>query len=373
MKLLWKLYFNFISKKKFDKEEKIQNIAVIKSGAIGDVLLTTPFIRVLRRNYPNTHITYIVGDKFIDVLKGNKNIDEIITFDTKKLFGSGFREKYSYFKELAKSLRGRFDTCFILDKSYLAGLFAYWAKIPIRIGFDRAGEGFANTMNIRYMPVKHETEYYLDLIWLIGGKYEPKEKKKMDLPITKREENFASRFIKENRVRKKDLVIGIAPAATKDPHESKSTRAWPARNYIELIKRLIDIYDAKVIFFGSRDDIEIIEKIQKNMNKKTYSSAGKTTIKQAAALIKRCRLFITHDCGLMHVAAAIDVPVISIFGPTDPRRKAPLNEASKYITKDTLRCETCEVYGKFPYCNKHAGTDLIEVSDVMEIVDEIIA
>jgi len=368
MKLLWKFYFNFVRKEDLGE---IKNIAIIKSGAIGDVLMTTPFVRALRHSYPDANITYIVGDKFEGVLKGNKNIDEILTIDTKKLFDSGAREKYSYFRDFAKSLRGKFDTCFVLDKSYLAGLFAYWAKIPNRIGFDRDGEGFANTMNIKYMPVKHETEYYLDLLWLLNKGAE-KEKGKMNLFVTKQHDNFASKFLKDNRIRKKDLIIGISPAATKDPQESKSSRIWPAEKYTGLTKKLIDVYDAKVIFFGSKDDTAVIEKIRNNVKEKTYTSAGRTTIKQAAALIKKCKMFITHDCGLMHVAAAIDVPVVSIFGPTDPRRKAPLNKGSVYITKDTLRCETCEIYGKFPYCDKHTGTDIIEISDVLEKADEII-
>ena len=212
----------------------------------------------------------------------------------------------------------------------------------------------------------------MTLLWILKVSINSKEKEKMDLFITKQHDNFANEFLKDNKIKKNDLVIGISPAATKDPQEPESSRVWPTKNYTDLTKSLIDAYGAKIIFFGSRPDVSVIENIRQNIKEKTYSSAGRTTIKQAAALIKRCKIFITHDCGLMHVASAMDVPVVSIFGPTDPRRKAPLNKGSVYITKDTFQCQRCEVFGKFPYCNKHSGTDLIEVVDVLKEIKKII-
>jgi len=363
--LFGKLCFKFVKKQ---VTGEIKNIAIIKSGAIGDILMTTPLVRALRKAYPDAKITYIVGEKFVGILKGNKSIDEIIPFDTKKLFDSGFFEKISHFRQFARLLRGRFDTCFVLDKSYLAGLFAYWCKIPRRIGFDRSGEGFANTDNIKYRDVKHEIEYYLDLLKPIDTE---QDGVKMELAINKNNIKFADSFFEENNIRR-GAIIGIAPAVTKDPGKMKSPRAWPVRNYIELVQRLIEIYKTKIIFFGSKDDAETIDTIQSKITKNAYNSAGLTTVKQAAALIKKCDIFVTHDCGLMHVAAAMGVPVISIFGPTDPRRKAPINKGSAYLWKDSKKCEKCEIYGKFPYCNKHVGTDLIDVRDVLEQVDNII-
>ncbi|MEM7819772.1 MAG: lipopolysaccharide heptosyltransferase II [Candidatus Aenigmatarchaeota archaeon] len=364
-----KFYFSFIKKVKYIRIEKI---AIIKSGAIGDILMTTPFVRTLRKNYPDAEITYITGDKFKDILKGNKNIDRIITFDTKKLFDSNIIKRFNYFRKFANFLHTeKFDLCFILDKSYLANLFAYWCKIPVRIGFDRNGEGFPNTYNIKYKDVRHEILYYLDLLKPLNITYDENDTK-LDLFISKNDERFASNFLRKNKIKKDDLIIGVAPASTKDPKKTSSLRIWSSENYAKVIEKLVNLYNAKVILFGSKEDVKSIKEIQSKINVKTYNSAGITKIKQAAALIKRCRLFITHDCGLMHIASAMDVIVISIFGPTDPRRKAPLNKGSIYLWKDKIKCERCEIFGKFPYCKKHVGTDSIKPEDVLRYIDELV-
>lgn len=362
-----KFYFRNISKTSFIKVEKI---ALIKSGAIGDILMTTPLVRALKNKYPEAEITYVTGEKFKEIVSGNKNIDRIVTFDTKKLFGSSAISRLLYFREFAKTLRKeKFDVCFILDKSYMANLFAYWCKIPVRIGFDRFGEGFPNTHNVEYKSVKHEIDYYLDTLNFLNVKDYDKH---MELQVAKSDELFASNFMKKNKLIKSDVIIGIAPSATKDPNKNDSPRTWPEENYKKLVERITKPYNSKIIFFGGRDDVKVVKDIISKVNVKVYSCAGKTRIKQAAALIKMCDVFITHDSGLMHVASAAGVPVISIFGPTDPRRKAPLNERSVYLWKDTANCETCEIYGKFPYCNNHAKTEWVTVEEVLNELDKII-
>jgi lipopolysaccharide heptosyltransferase II len=359
-----------VESSEIDKAAKPGKILLIKSGALGDILMTTPLLRTLKKTYPKTEITYIIGEKFAEVLRGNRNVDEIITFDTKKLFKSNFITKFRYFRKLALSLQERkFDMCFILDKSYLANLFAYWCNIPVRIGFDRNGEGFPNTHNIKYSDVEHEIYYYLDLLKPLDlADYGTK----IDIPVRKNHDKFADNFLKGNKIRKRDVLIGIAPAATKDPKKSSSPRVWPAENYADLAEKLVEVYNAKIIFFGGENDINSIANVQARLGIKTYNSAGLTKIKEAAALIKRCKVFVTHDSGLMHVASAVGVPVISIFGPTDPRRKAPLNKGSIYLWKGRIKCEKCEVYGKFPYCSKHIGTDSINPNEVLTYVDGII-
>jgi heptosyltransferase II len=349
---------------------KIEKIAILKSGAIGDILMTTPMVRALKKKYPEAKITYITAEKFRSVLEGNKFIDKIITFDAGKLFGSNVVSRLLYFREFAKTLRSEnFDVCFVLDKSYLAGQFAKSCKIPVRIGFDRFGEGFANTHNAEYKIVRHEIDYYLELLKFANV---TENGKRMDLFINKKDELFASGFLKKNKISKSDVIIGVAPAATKDPKNEHSSRAWPSENYKKLAERVLKSYNAKIIFFGNKDDKVVVDDIMSKVGSKTFSCAGKTTLKQAAALIKLCDVFVSHDSGLIHVASAMNVPVVSIFGPTDPRRKAPLNDKSVYLWKDKGYCELCEVFGKFPYCDNHSKTDSVDVEDVLRTVDSII-
>ncbi len=154
--------------------------------------------------------------------------------------------------------------------------------------------------------------------------------------------------------------------------KSYASRVWSIENYAKLIEKLVNIYNAKIIFFGSKDDVTIVNRIKSKTKVKIYNSAGLTNLTQAIALIKKCKLFITHDCGLMHIAYIANIPIISIFGPTDPRRWAPLNKHSIYIWKDKVKCEKCAIYGKFPYCDKHISTDSVKPEDVLVYVKKIL-
>ncbi|MDP2750788.1 MAG: lipopolysaccharide heptosyltransferase II, partial [Nanoarchaeota archaeon] len=142
--------------KKFNKKI-VKKILFIKSGAIGDVIMTTPLIRTVRNEFPEAEIQYCTGNWSKGVLENNKNIDKIIPFEEKIIF------KKNIFKllKLAKSLsKEKFDLCFVLDWSYLAGLFAAMcAPSAIRIGFNRNSEGFAHSIRVPYGDKKHDSQY----------------------------------------------------------------------------------------------------------------------------------------------------------------------------------------------------------------------
>ncbi|MBI4895955.1 MAG: glycosyltransferase family 9 protein [Candidatus Aenigmarchaeota archaeon] len=345
-----------------NKSFEAKKIVFIKTGAIGDVLMTTPLVRAVRKAFPNASITYVVGEQSVAVLKNNPNIDHIITFDAYDALDKNIFKLLG----LARTIqRQHFDLAFILDKSYLAGLFGVLCGIPIRIGFDRNGEGVFNTHSVPYAAVKHEIDYYLSLLHILHKK---SDGNKMDLVIGEKEKRFAKEFFKKNNLTVNRCVC-IAPAATQDPGGIPSTRCWPDESYAKLIKGLAD-KGIPVLLVGSPSDASKARHIEKLANVSIVSAVGKTkTMLHAAALMAQCPVTVTHDCGNMPVAAATGSIVIAIFGPTDPRRKAP--PGSNPLWKGSS-CTTCEIRGTFPYCDKHPKTTEIAPTVVLRAVERIL-
>lgn len=350
-----KLYFKFVPRKKIGN---IKKILVIKTGAIGDVLMSTPFLRVLRKRFPKAEIDYYVSAWSKDVLMGNKNIDKVIAFD-QSIF---FKKKIFKALKLAKQIRKeKYDLCFVLDKHYFMNLFAYICKVPVRVGFNRFGEGFTNTINVRYGPVKHEIDYYLELAYKVGA--EKTKDKNLELNLSKDDLKFADDFFRKSKIKK---AVAVVPGGAKNPGEPVHfVRRWPAEKFLELIEKL---KNRSVILIGGPGDEEVSNFIFRNLRRKqgVYNLVGKVSIKKSAAVMKKCNCIVCCDSGPMHIASAVNKKVVSIFGPTNPARKAPLRKESTAIWKDKdIYEEDYELYGRIP---KKKFFSKVSVNDVLKVI-----
>ncbi len=360
----------FIKKKRIvvDKS-RINKILVLRLGAMGDVLRTTPLIIELRKIMPNAKIDYMVSDGIKTILDGNPNIDEIIGVKGKNLYGLSF-SRFITFYNMSKEIRKRkYDLVFNLEPHYLSQLFVLSCRIPISIGWDRFGEGFSLNNKVAYDGSANEIEKALELLKFFGKV--PKSTK-LDIFLSKKDIEFASNFIKRNNLVKK-MIIGMAPGASKNDKAEEKYRRWGVGNYRELSKRLID-KEYVLLFFGNKDDKHVISKVTKGLKKKAYfDMSGKTSIKEAAALIKKCDLFIAHDSGPMHIAAAMNTPIIALFGPTSPRRAGPMTKNSHVIYKKRKNePEKYDVYGRYINCEKNTYMERITVGDVLNVVNKVL-
>lgn len=318
---------------------KANKILIIKSGAIGDVLMSTPFLRALKKRFPSAEIDYLTGTISAKVLEGNKNISNLITINSEYFHSLNLLHKIELLNKIKKK---EYDLCFILDKSWLANMLIWFSRIPIRIGFDRLGEGFANNTNIKYRELKHEIEYYLELAYSVGAKEE--KNKNLELNLSEEDKKLAEEFFKKNKIKN---AIAITPGGGKNPGVGVDlTRIWPEQNFVELINML---EDKKIILIGGEQDKELCERIilsvKEKLKENPINLAGQTSLKQSAAIMQKCSFIITNDTGPMHIASAVNDRVISIFGPTHPLRKAPLNKKSKWIWNDENKYDwRCDVY-----------------------------
>lgn len=313
-----------------------KRILIIRSGAVGDIIMTTPFLRNLREFFPNSKISFFVGKWSKKVLTRNSNIDEIIEFDDEVIIKKTIFRVISLIKKLR---RKRFDMCFILDKSWMWNLFAFLCGIKIRIGFARGREGIWNTKSIKYDGSKNEVDYYLDLLSLLCMKT---KNCPTQIFTTKYDKVFANKFMKKIGNEKK--LIGICPGGAVNPGQKAIIKRWPVEKYIELV----DKKNFNYVIFGDKNDKKVAKEIiEKSKNKKIYDMTG-ISIQETKEVMEKCHTIISHDSGALHIASATSSKIIALFGPTPSNRFSP-----KGAVVIKAKCDPCyTVYGKFEKCQE---------------------
>jgi len=342
MRFLFRLIFAFFPLRQGRPPKNPTKIVIIKPGALGDVVMTTPLISALKKMYPQAHITYVVGKWASEVLVHNPHIDQVIVVDDTVFY----RRDIVGLLRLARTLRRqRFDLGFVLDRHYLAGIFAWAAGVKFRLGFDRFGEGFPHHRSVSVRLARYDGEYYLDLARALGyaGALGPMEV----FPTGEDDQRAAKRWVDEKLEKKK--TIGMVVGGAQNPGQVAFFKRWPLDSYKELIGKVIAAYpQTDVALFGGPTDHKMNQEVANAFPGRVHVFSD-TSVLESVALMKHCQLFICHDTGPMHLAAAAGVPVLSIFGPTDPARLAPVGLSHYTIIHDgEVGARTYSLYGTMP-------------------------
>jgi len=331
-----------------------EKILVIRSGAIGDVLMSTPLLLVLKKKYPKAEICYLVGKWSSNALKNNPNVDKIIEFDDELIYKKILSKVIKLIKQIRKE---KFDLCFILDKSWLWGLFTWLCNIKFKIGFDRNGEGFAYNISIPFDGSKYELEYNLELARKIRIK---DMDRKIKIYCNKKDAVNAREFL--NRIKGK-LFIGIAPGGAINPGQNFLAKRWPEERYEELIKKILKNYgNCCILLFGGSDDEKLLENLKNRINSKKILVAPLGSIQTTYLLMNKCKVIVAHDSGAMHIAGASNSRVIALFGPTPSNRFSPEN--SIVLETKSKECPCYDIYGNYDRncgkeCMKNIAVDKV--------------
>jgi heptosyltransferase-2 len=314
-------------------QSKWKKILVRGTNWIGDAVMTLPAIRAIRHYCPDAHISLLVKPWVAEIFRGNRDIDEIILYE----------EEYSRIKgklRLAWMLRQkRFDAAILLQNAFDAALITWLAGIPERVGYNRDMRGPLLTVAVpvNHSPrKKHQVYYYLNLIRSAGIGAEDTFPY---LSLNDQEREDARRLLLSSPV--SDVTshtIGINPGAAYGP-----AKRWPAERFALLTDMIIRELQGQVILFGGPAEVPVADEITALVRQDTshiINLAGKTTIRELAALISECDAFVTNDSGPMHMASALLTPMVAIFGSTDVKSTGPVGEGHRVITKN-LPCSPC--------------------------------
>lgn len=355
---LWELILNI--KKRLTKikivPDAVKKIVVFTHGGIGNFILLVPSLYSIKKHFKNSHITIISPSKInISLVKNTSIADNIIGYDYNRF---SKRECQKFFK---KQKISSFDLGF----SFATSKASYCLKIiktKIRIGYDY---GFNKSKtNQSYLTVwkklnhkEHEADQYFSLLNLLQI---PLYKKKYMInmtPVLKYDSFFKT----------KNPVIGIHPGCSRGLEQKQ----WPLFRFLQVAEKLNKKHKAKTIFFGGKEDRLFSKKIPDK--KYLLNLINKVSLTETAYLISKCDLFISNDSGLMHLAGAVETPLITLFGPTDIKKNRPLGKGRIKIIRKNIICSPCYK----PYSGKIECQDPIcllniEVDDVIKEAENLL-
>ncbi len=297
---------------------EIKQVLVVRLDEIGDVVMTTPFLRELRRNLPDAWITLVVKPQVYNLVEFCPYVNELLTYDwgTKGRFAS-LRRHWRALKLAWRCLwRRRFDLA-ILPRwdvdDYHATFVAYFSGAPWRVGYSenvvahkkRHNSGFDRLLThpLQNSIIKHEVEHNLDVIRFLGGEVQDD---RLELWLREEDEIFAEKLLRTHGRGFNDLLISLAPGA------NASKRRWPLSRFAELGSGFRDSYRARILVVGGPGEETLGRELQQELGDAVINTVGQTTLRQTVALLKRCRLFVGNDAGPMHIAAALGVPVVEL-------------------------------------------------------------
>jgi heptosyltransferase-2 len=325
--------------KHFDPD-KIQRLLVRGTNWVGDAVMVIPALQAIRRRFANAHVTLLVQPWVKDVYGAIDFADEILTYQK-----PGRHEGWLGVRRLALELRlRRFEMSILLQNAIEAALVAFWARIPLRIGYARDGRSLFLTHPITIDPAvkeKHQAYYYLGILAGAGLM----EARPWDPPgtplgpisigITRSDADAARELLRRCGVGTAETIIGINPGAAYG-----GAKRWPAERFAAAADALANEFKARIIIFGSPGDVPVAREVAARMAVVPVVLAGRTTLGQLMALIRECDLFVTNDSGPMHLAAALSVPQLAIFGSTSEIATGPLSDRARVI-KHQVDCNPC--------------------------------
>jgi heptosyltransferase-2 len=315
-----------------------KRILVIQTAFLGDVVLATPLLQALRDRFPKAYLAVLVIPGTREILAGYPGLDDVLVYDKKGRDRSlhGIR---TVVRLLAEK---RFDCCLLPHRSFRSALLAFAAGIPRRIGYFQSLGCWLYSRRVWRDSSLHEVRRNLQLLGPLTSehsldRYAPTEK--LWVSSDPEDSEWANRCLAEHGIRPNDRVIAIAPGSV------WATKRWLPDGFAAVIDGLIVRNKRKVVLLGSRDDQPVVDEVLRRCREKPVDLSGRTTLRQLAAVMKRCELLITNDNGAMHVGVAQDIPVVAIFGSTTlSLGYGPFTDRAEVVER-SLDCRPCGRHG----------------------------
>ncbi len=338
----------------------LERILCVKTHAIGDALMVTPALRVLRRANPLAEIVVLTGGQCAEVLARNPAVDQVIVADEDKLQRADRRELTDLLRDLR---RGGFTRAYVFQRSHALHFLLFLARIPNRVGLSYSPWAPFLTRTVVWPSGSHTyaAEMYLRVV---GGRgSEPPGV--LSFPVSDQDEQAAAELMGSMGIGAGEAVVALAPGGGRNPRDYVPQKRWGPGRFADVADALSRGIGCRVLIVGSADDLPCGLAVRERAVTEVLDLCGRTTLRTLAGVLKRCSLLITNDSAPLHVAVAVGTPSVTVFGPSDSRALLPPDSSIHLAVQSAARCSPCYANEPFPGCDDWICMDLISVADVL--------
>jgi heptosyltransferase-2 len=308
-----------------------KKILIVAPNWIGDAVLSLPVVDACAQFWPEADLTVLARAHVAKLFEARKAAIRSVGYQRGhgpgrigNLLGVGWRLR-----------REKFQLALVLPNSLSSAIVTWLAGVPERLGYSTDGRGWLLTHRLRDRRKErglHQVDYYLGLLRSLGASQVDR------IPRLQLRENFLElglTLLRDMGIDKRELLIGVHPGAAYG-----ETKRWFPERFGAVLERL-QKSGRRFLLLGGPGEELIAQQIGMVMERPPLDLVGKTTVAEALALISMCALFLSNDSGLMHVAAALNIPQVALFGSTDPQKTAPLNDRAVVIHPEQVSCTPC--------------------------------
>lgn len=310
---------------------QFKRVLVVRLDRIGDVVLTTPFLRELRINLPDAWISLVVNPAVYNLVEQCPYVNEVLIYDwnahgrpvqlRRHVRALKFAWKHLWRRRFDMAILPRWDTDF-----YNGTFLGYFSGATWRVGYSENVNETKSRQNNNYNRLlthimdegipKHEVLHNLDMIRFLSGTVQENH---LELWVSDEDKVFARKILAEHGVQPGELVVGLSPFSGDSP-----LKQWPVGHLIELIYWLRMKYKSRILVIGGPSEEALGWEFEEKLGYSVIINViGRTTLRQMAALLECCHLYVGNDAGPMHVAAAMGIPVVALFGSSCHHRFGP--------------------------------------------------
>lgn len=310
----------------------VKRIIIRATNWVGDAVMSLPALEAVGEIFPDSTTTILAKPWVIPIYREHPAVDQILVY---RKDGWGLKNLKAMIQTIAVIRRQRFDLAILFQNAFEAALLCYLGGVRFRLGYNTDGRGPLLTHSVmrdsRILNV-HQTEYYLSVLRAMGWEAMSRNPRIM---VSAEDMKTARELLESMHVRNGDLLVGLSPGAIYG-----GAKRWPEERFSKIGDLAAQKWGAKILIMGTHKERKICHDVCRKMTQKTINLCGRTNLGEAMGVISLCHYFVTNDSGLMHIAAALGIPTVAIFGSTDLVTTGPKGARTRIVRHET-ECAPC--------------------------------
>lgn len=307
-----------------------KNIIVKMPNWIGDAVMAMPILEDLKKHYPEAKLSVFCLAHFAPLFDNNPYVDEVIGYEKP----SGWIHRREHRDLIDKIRMGGYDLGILLTNSFSSAWWFYWAGVKERVGFKTQCRSWLLNKGVSYpkdLEKEHLVYTYKRLLGALGI---PISKTQPKLYLGSEDKKFTDSLLALYKIPQGAKIIGINPGAAYG-----SAKCWPPERFREVTQKFAEESQNYILYFGDNSSRLMIQEILDGIGGNVVDLAGKTTLRELIALIGRCSVLLTNDSGPMHIASALNVPLVALFGSTNDVKTGPYH--GEVVIHKHVKCSPC--------------------------------